>query len=69
MAWYCRLLSVFNFQLSVFRLQRHVVLLGVVALLGGDGVGSANHGYAEHLGLALIPTGFDNEVIAIRLRQ
>ena len=40
-----------------------------VEVLGGDGVGSANHGYAEHLGLALIPTGFDNEVIAIRLRQ
>ena len=39
-----------------------------VEVLGGDGVGSANHGYAERLGLALIPTGFDNEVIAIRLR-
>jgi hypothetical protein len=38
-----------------------------VQVLGGDGVSSANHGYAENLGLALIPTGFDNTVIAIRL--
>jgi hypothetical protein len=30
-------------------------------------VSSANHGYAENLGLALIPTGFDNTVIAIRV--
>ena len=33
----------------------------------GEGVSSANHGWAENLGLALIPTGFDNTVIAIRL--
>lgn len=33
----------------------------------GEGVGSANHGWAENLGLALIPTGFDNTVIAIRV--
>lgn len=39
----------------------------VINILGGDGVGSANHGYAAALGLALIPTGFDNQVIAIRL--
>lgn len=32
-----------------------------------DVVSSANHGYAEDLGLALIPTGFDNTVIAIRV--
>lgn len=38
-----------------------------LAVLGGDGVSSANHGYSERLGLALIPTGFDNTVIAIRL--
>ncbi len=34
-------------------------------VLGGEGVSSANHGYAVSLGLALIPTGFDNTVIAI----
>ncbi len=33
----------------------------------GEGVSSANHGWAENLGLALIPTGFDNTVIAIRV--
>lgn len=38
-----------------------------IEVLGGDGVSSANHGYAPDLGLALIPTGFDNTVIAIRL--
>jgi hypothetical protein len=36
-------------------------------VLGGDGISSANHGYAPELGLALIPTGFDNTVIAIRV--
>lgn len=36
-------------------------------ILGGDGVSSANHGYAPGLGLALIPTGYDNTVIAIRV--
>lgn len=39
----------------------------VLQILGGEGISSANHGYAERLGLALIPTGFDNTVIAIRL--
>jgi hypothetical protein len=38
-----------------------------VEILGGDGISSANHGYAAKLGLALIPTGFDNTVIAIRV--
>jgi hypothetical protein len=33
----------------------------------GEGTSSANHGWAESLGLALIPTGFDNTVIAIRV--
>lgn len=33
----------------------------------GDGISSANHGYAPALRLVLIPTGFDNTVIAIRL--
>jgi len=38
-----------------------------IEILAGDGVSSANHGYAASLQLALIPTGFDNTVIAIRL--
>ncbi len=38
-----------------------------VEVLGGDGISSANHGYAAGLKLALIPTGFDNTVIAIRI--
>ncbi len=38
-----------------------------IQVLGGDGVSSANHGYAERLKLALIPTGFDNTVLAIQL--
>lgn len=42
-------------------------LIDPVQILAGEGVSSANHGYAEGLGLALIPTGFDNTVIAIRL--
>ena len=33
----------------------------------GEQISSANHGYAARLGLALIPTGFDNLVIAIRV--
>ena len=40
---------------------------GDFEILGGDGVSSANHGYSAELGLALIPTGFDNTVIAIRV--
>lgn len=38
-----------------------------IEVLGGNGVSSANHGYAPSLSLALIPTGFDNQVIAIRI--
>ena len=38
-----------------------------IEVLGGEGVSSANHGYAPELQLALIPTGFDNTVIAIRI--
>ena len=44
-------------------------LVEPVQVLGGDGVSSANHGYAPNLGLALIPTGFDNTVVAIRLEE
>lgn len=40
-----------------------------IEILGGEGVSSANHGYAPRLGLALIPTGFDNQVIAIRVNH
>ena len=36
-------------------------------VLGGEGVSSANLGYSASLKLALIPTGFDNQVIAIRI--
>ncbi|MDH4048648.1 MAG: hypothetical protein OEW68_09455 [Gammaproteobacteria bacterium] len=39
----------------------------LVEILAGDGISSANHGYSETLKLALIPTGFDNSVISIRL--
>ncbi len=46
-----------------------VRLTDAIEVLGGEGVSSANHGYAERLGLALIPTGFDNTVIAIRLSR
>jgi DNA-binding beta-propeller fold protein YncE len=42
---------------------------GPAEIFGGEGISSANHGYAENLGLALIPTGYDNTVIAIRLPQ
>lgn len=38
-----------------------------IQILAGDGISSANHGYAPDLQLVLIPTGFDNTVIAIRL--
>jgi len=40
---------------------------GDIEIIGGDGISSANHGYSNSLGLALIPTGFDNTVIAIRV--
>lgn len=40
-----------------------------IEILAGDGISSANHGYAPALQLALIPTGFDNTVIAIRLNH
>jgi hypothetical protein len=45
-----------------------VRLVTPVEVFGGDGVSSANHGYAADLNLALIPTGFDNTVIAIRTK-
>jgi hypothetical protein len=38
-----------------------------IEVYAGEGTSSANHGYSESLGLALIPTGFDNTVIAIRV--
>jgi hypothetical protein len=44
-----------------------VRLTAETEVLGGDGVSSANHGYAANLNLALIPTGYDNTVIAIRI--
>lgn len=36
-------------------------------IYAGPGVSSANHGFATDLRLALIPTGYDNTVIAIRI--
>ena len=38
-----------------------------IEIVSGEGVSSANHGYSAALGLALVPTGFDNTVIAIRV--
>jgi sugar lactone lactonase YvrE len=38
-----------------------------VEIHAGDGVSSANHGYSASLNLSLIPTGFDNAVIALRI--
>jgi hypothetical protein len=38
-----------------------------IEILGGEGISSANHGYSANLKLALIPTGFDNTVIAVRV--
>ena len=38
-------------------------------ILGGDGISSANHGYAASHRLALIPTGFDNKVVAISINE
>lgn len=38
-----------------------------IEIFSGDGISSANHGFSEQLNLALIPTGFDNTVIAIRI--
>lgn len=40
---------------------------GRVQVLGGEGVSSANHGYSPTLGLVVVPTGFDNTVIALRI--
>jgi hypothetical protein len=44
-------------------------LLEPIEIHKGDGVSSANHGYAPNLDLALIPTGFDNTVIALRVGE
>ena len=44
-----------------------IPMQGEPQVLGGDGVSSANHGYDPKSGLALIPTGFDNTIIAIRV--
>ena len=38
-----------------------------IEIVAGPGISSANHGYSEKMNLVLIPTGFDNTVIAIRL--
>jgi len=38
-----------------------------IEIIVGPGVSSANHCYAATLQLALIPSGFDNTVIAINV--
>ena len=38
-------------------------------IIAGPGISSANHGFAADLQLVLIPTGFDNTVIAIRVPE
>lgn len=40
-----------------------------IEVIAGEGVSSANHGYSFALDLALVPTGFDNTVIAIRIPE
>ena len=57
-----------NGTLQITPVAGPLVRLGpAIEVLGGDGVSSANHGYAANLKLALIPTGYDNTVIAIRV--
>jgi len=41
----------------------------IIEILGGEGISSANHGYDAGSGLALIPTGFDNTVVAVRVSE
>ena len=41
--------------------------IGKTQILGGDGISSTNHGYSDEFGLALIPTGYDNTVIAVKI--
>ncbi len=38
-----------------------------IQVIGGDRVSSTNHGYSADFGLALIPTGYDNTVIALKI--
>lgn len=38
-----------------------------IEIYAGDGISSANHGYSRPTGLALVPTGYDNTVIALRV--
>lgn len=42
---------------------------GRAQVIQGEGVSSANHGYMPEKRLALIPTGFDNTVIAVRVPE
>lgn len=49
----------------VVRLRDRVI----VDVIGGEGISSANHGFAPTLGLILIPTGFDGTVIAVRHKR
>lgn len=36
-------------------------------IYAGEGISSANHGYSQALRLALVPTGYDNTVIAVHV--
>lgn len=40
-----------------------------IEIHAGDGISSANHGYLADQRLVLIPTGYDNTVIAIRIES
>jgi hypothetical protein len=40
-----------------------------IRVIGGDNVSSTNHGYSSEFGLALIPTGYDNTVIALNITE
>lgn len=40
-----------------------------IEIYASEHVSSANHGYAPGLRLALIPTGYDNKVVAIRIPE
>lgn len=40
---------------------------GRTEIYAGGGISSANHGYSPSLRLALVPTGYDNTVIAVRV--
>ncbi|MEM7084219.1 MAG: hypothetical protein AAF465_15930 [Pseudomonadota bacterium] len=42
---------------------------GAYEVIGGEGVSSTNHAYLPTSQLAVIPTGYDNTVVAVRLSE